>query len=480
MAKARHRDTATLPLFGGSSGAHSGGRKKKLVPGPRHKAKGHKAHARKAPGPQFRAHAAYAAATKAPMSQADHDLGLSFALGPKDFLVGKAFEHGSVSAYNRHLAKEKASAAAKVMTELAAAAEKARFDRDPFGTDPPPAQVKAAKKAAKKAVKKAVAAVAAVKTAQAKVKAAATPAQAKAAKSKVKKIEKKAKTAKKAAKKAVTKAAKATPARGRRQTMNERLTALQRERYDPKTGEVLSHRKPKKKAAKAKHAKAAKGGARRVHNFEAALRSARHHKSILTVFPGVRRGSRLDSKTYRNPRRRSMATYANPRRRRRRTTHRRNPGMMGTAVKSLVSAGLPGAIAGAVGALVDSTVLSTKPILIRVGSKVLLAAVGGAVMRKNPVRAAGLVGGFMGTAAYTGVLKLTGGVVSGNRVSGMQELAAMAAEDEASLGLLQQELSGMGLLEEDHAAGMGEEPNLGEEEYAGMGAEPDLGDEYGE
>jgi hypothetical protein len=205
-------------------------------------------------------------------------------------------------------------------------------------------------------------------------------------------------------------------------------------------------------------------------------------KAKLIVYPGLRRGQRiprgrrLKTRTYSNPRRRRnpMATYTNPRRRRR----RHNPGFAGGAVATMIGGGLPGAVGGAAAALIDSTVLTKSSILVRVGSKVVLAALGGALLRRNPVRAAGLVGGLMGTAAYTGVLKATGGVVSGNRVSGMQELAAMAAEDEASLGLLQQELQGMGLLEEQ-AAGIGEapEPELGDPaEYEGMGEEPSLGD----
>lgn len=215
------------------------------------------------------------------------------------------------------------------------------------------------------------------------------------------------------------------------------------------------------------------------------VRSIRR-KAKLIVYPGLRRGQRiprgrrLKTRTYSNPRRRrkNMATYTNPRRRRR----RHNPGFAGGAVATMINGGLPGAVAGAASAFIDSTVLTKQSLLVRVGSKVVLGALGGALLRRNPVRAAGLVGGFMGTAAYTGVLKMTGGVVSGNRVSGMQELAAMAAEDEASLGLLQQELQGMGLLEEQ-TAGMGESPELGEEpelgdaaEYEGLGEEPSLGD----
>jgi hypothetical protein len=248
-------------------------------------------------------------------------------------------------------------------------------------------------------------------------------------------------------------------------------------------------RRPTGRAGDRKPAPRKKGGARRagrVGNFDAALRAAGSHKAIVTVFPGRARGSRLDSKTYRNPkRRRKMATYTNPRRKRRHhhSRRRRNPGgVVGGAIKTLIAGGLPGAVGGAAAALIDSTVLTKQSILIRCGSKIVLAAVGGALLHKNPVRAAGLVGGLVGTAAYTGILKLTGGVVSGNRVSGMQELAQMAAEDEASLGLLQEELSGMGLLEEDHTQGMedmGEEPNLGDE-VEGMGEEPNLGDEYGD
>lgn len=237
-----------------------------------------------------------------------------------------------------------------------------------------------------------------------------------------------------------------------------------------------------KKAAPRKRAKARKKSKqRRLMSPKAYVRRLKH-KASLTIYRDVKRGKRFRTKTYKNPRRRRrgahMATYTNPRRRRRHHHRRRrhNPGMVGGAVKSLVAAAIPGAAGGAVAAVLDSTLLSGKSMLIRIGAKVLLAGVGGTVLRKNPVRSAAFVGAMVGTAAYEGTIKAAGGMLAANRPAALKAAAGMAAEDEASLGLLQQELGNMGLLEEEGLSGMGEEPSLGDE-YEGMGEEPNLGDE---
>lgn len=175
------------------------------------------------------------------------------------------------------------------------------------------------------------------------------------------------------------------------------------------------------------------------------------------------------------PRRHRRRHNASPHRHHRRR-YRRNPGV-GGAVRMLTTAALP-AVAGGLGAgLLDATLLGGRSVLVRVGGKLLAAGLGGALLRKNPMRAASFVASMIGTAAYEGGIRIAGGMVAHNKPAGMKELAGMAAEDEASLGLLQEELRGVGLLEEDRGMGdlepnLGdEEPNLGDEEMADMGDE---------
>lgn len=180
------------------------------------------------------------------------------------------------------------------------------------------------------------------------------------------------------------------------------------------------------------------------------------------------------------PRRHRRRHHASPRRHHRRR-YRHNPGV-GGAVRMLTSAALP-AVAGGVGAgLLDSLVLGGRSVLVRVGGKLLAAGLGGALLRRNPTRATAFVASMVGTAAYEAGIRIAGGMVAHNKPAGMKELAGMAAEDEASLGLLQEELRGVGLLEEDNSRGLGDfEPNLGEEE-PNLGDEEmaDMGDEYTE
>jgi len=178
-----------------------------------------------------------------------------------------------------------------------------------------------------------------------------------------------------------------------------------------------------------------------------------------------------------NPHRRHRRRH-NPRRHHRR--HRRsNPGGMGGAVKMLTATALPAAAGGLGAGLLDATVLGGRSMIVRVGGKLLAAGLGGALLRKRPIAAASFMASMIGTAAYEGGVRIAGGLVAHNKPAGMKELAGMAAEDEASLGLLQQELQGLGLLE-DGTNGMGDvepnlgdvEPNLGEEDFA------EIGDEY--
>lgn len=168
---------------------------------------------------------------------------------------------------------------------------------------------------------------------------------------------------------------------------------------------------------------------------------------------------------------------SNPHRRRRRSNpgrrhhRRRNPGL-GGGVRSIVKTAIPAAIGGLGAGFLDAKVTGDLPLPLRLGAKLLAAGVGGAFMRGNPVRAAAFMGSMIGSAGYEAGVRLGGGVVATSKGQGMKELAAMAAEDEESLGLLTEELHGMGLLTEmgDGDDDMSDvEPDLGDEE-------PELGD----
>jgi len=187
-----------------------------------------------------------------------------------------------------------------------------------------------------------------------------------------------------------------------------------------------------------------------------------------------------------NPRKRRKSTMAkrrrrhrrsNPRRHRRRLSpirhHRRrrrhNPAGVSGAAKALMHAAIPAAAGGALAAIADAK-LSNMSTVLRIGGKLVVAGIGGALLRKNPVRAAAFIGAMVGTAAHEGTIRAMGGVLAPSKPAGIKELAAMAAEDEQSMALLQEELQGMGLLEEG-TSGMGDpEPSLGD-------LEPSLGDE---
>lgn len=176
----------------------------------------------------------------------------------------------------------------------------------------------------------------------------------------------------------------------------------------------------------------------------------------------------------RRRRRRTPATHTHRRRRRRsngrRHIHRRhrrhNPGFSaGGAIKSVTKALIPAAAGGLAAGLLDARVTGAMSAPLRVGAKLAVAALGGALLRKNPLRAAAFVGAMVGTAAYEAGVRVGGGVIAVSKAQGMHELAALAAEDDENLGLLHEELAGMGLLTDMS----GDDDEMGD-------IEPDLGD----
>lgn len=203
----------------------------------------------------------------------------------------------------------------------------------------------------------------------------------------------------------------------------------------------------------------------------------------------------LAARRAKHPKQLSLAIESKPTKHRRRKHHRgqttrtittsrvvtrRNPGFVGAAKETLFAA-LPAVAAGAGIGFVDTKILAGRSIIIRVGAKLGAAAVAAMALRSRPKMAFATMGAILGTVGYEGGVRVGGGVIAASKTQGMKELAAMAAEDEQSLGLLQEEMKGMGLLTE--MSDMGDQPELegiGEDqpELQGVGADiPDLGDE---
>lgn len=178
-----------------------------------------------------------------------------------------------------------------------------------------------------------------------------------------------------------------------------------------------------------------------------------------------RRHHKRSNPPRRHRRRSNPGRHYNGRRR------RRNPGL-GGPVKSVVRALIPSAAGGFGAGLLDAKIAGNWPMPLRIFTKLLAAGLGGAVLRRNPISAAAFMGSMIGSAGYEGGVRLGGGVIATSKGQGMRELAAMAAEDEESLGLLTEELHGMGLLTE-----MGDDDDMSEIEPDLGDNEPDLGDE---
>lgn len=165
-----------------------------------------------------------------------------------------------------------------------------------------------------------------------------------------------------------------------------------------------------------------------------------------------------------------------------RVVTRTNPGIMATAKETLWSA-IPAGVAGVGMGFLDTKILAGRSAIIRVGAKIGASVVAGLLLRKRPKMAFAAMGACLGTLGYEGGVRLGGGVIATSRVQGIKELAAMAGEDEEALGLLQEEMKGMGLLTETGA----DEPDLGDdmpdlgqgEEVAEVGDDDEVGD-YGD
>lgn len=173
-----------------------------------------------------------------------------------------------------------------------------------------------------------------------------------------------------------------------------------------------------------------------------------------------------------NPRKRKRrrarsVVVSNPRRRRRvrhnarhigRRRRRRNPGggvMM--AVKGLVKVGLPAVLAGGSFGLLDARLLADKSTAVRYAGKAAYALALGVLFRRNPILAASTMAGVLGSLGSDLAAKLGGGTVAApTPLAAVKGISALLREDRGAMGLLIQEMNGMGLtVDNDVSLGRG-------------------------
>lgn len=199
---------------------------------------------------------------------------------------------------------------------------------------------------------------------------------------------------------------------------------------------------------------------KRRHHHTRAKARRRTMPTALIINPRRRRRHHVKRRHHhtRSRRRRAGAIMLiNPRRRRRHLSrHRRriNParGAIG-AVKHVLAVGIPATLAGGLVGVADSKLIGGLNPYANVGIKVGAGLLSAVALRRWPTVSAAVAGAIFGGIGYQQGVKLGGGVVVSNAATGMKALAAMAAEDEELMGVLDTELNGMGLTIE--AAGGG-------------------------
>lgn len=117
---------------------------------------------------------------------------------------------------------------------------------------------------------------------------------------------------------------------------------------------------------------------------------------------------------------------------------------MGT-VGLLFKSSVPAALVGGAFGLVDAKLLDDASPIVRVGTKIGAAAVAGLVLRRHPIAAASTIGAIIGSASYGGALNLAGGVSAPNPSAAVKGLGLMLRTDKRAMGLLVQQMSGMGM-----------------------------------
>jgi hypothetical protein len=244
----------------------------------------------------------------------------------------------------------------------------------------------------------------------------------------------------------------------------------------------LSPRRKKPRRKVASMARRKKSGARKARG----RRTAAQRSAFKRMIAGLRRWKKgIGRKKRRNPsksrrrvaRRRKgarnmpTALLINPRRSRRRRAlarsrrsnppmarkrrkrihgrrRRRNPGgNIKAAVVQTVKTAVPALATGAALGFLDTKVLGGKKPIIGILAKVGIGAASALLLRNRPGLACSVAGACFGTLGYSTGVKFAGGVAAVAGPVAMKEAAKVAAEDQAALGVLAQELQGLGVLQ---------------------------------
>lgn len=220
-----------------------------------------------------------------------------------------------------------------------------------------------------------------------------------------------------------------------------------RAKRNPKKGTTSMARKRKRTAAqRAATRRMIAANKRKRAKKNPSRRRRRKNPAALIVNPSRPRRRK------RNPMAKHRKRRKNPHRRsRRRNPHRRhrrrNPGMGGGTFGLLVKTSLPALATGAGLGLIDAKILANKPAIVGVLTKVGVGALSAVLLRRRaPAVGAAIASAAFGSVGHALGVKFGGGVIAGSKQQTIQELAAMAATDDETFGVLTSELEGMGVL----------------------------------
>jgi len=160
-------------------------------------------------------------------------------------------------------------------------------------------------------------------------------------------------------------------------------------------------------------------------------RRNRRRRNVAMANPRRRRNRRR-----RHARRPNRRHYAARRRNRRHYGRRRNPGIR-AALKTVFASAVPAIGAGAVAGFLDAKFLADKGKLMRIGARVVQAAVWGFMFRSKPVAAYSAMGAVLGTIGTDLGIKFSG--------SAYAPIAALIQENPSAMGVLVNAMQGMGL-----------------------------------
>lgn len=131
-----------------------------------------------------------------------------------------------------------------------------------------------------------------------------------------------------------------------------------------------------------------------------------------------------------------------------RRRRRRNPGGM---IADTLKAAVPAVVTGAAIGALEAKVLGDRPPIVGVLAKVGIGIGAAFALKSRPAMARSVADGAFATLGYQAGVKLMGGVVGGSKKQAAKALAEMAAEDEETMGVLTEELSGVGVLQVEGA-----------------------------